>query len=81
MEAMLPPNSGERRTLADLIFAKMDSAESPQASSNPAVIQKVQQGERILHTRSARHSVLKTIIRPQKYRPSPRNRPASRSSL
>lgn len=28
MDALLPANAGERRTLADLIFAKLDDAEA-----------------------------------------------------
>lgn len=40
MSALLPPNSGERRTLADVIFAKLDNPET----STVATIQKVQQG-------------------------------------
>lgn len=40
LDALMPANAGERRTLADIIFAKIDSAEA----GNAAVIQKVQQG-------------------------------------
>lgn len=40
LDALLPKNSGERKTLADLIFAKLDSGETGGA----AVIQKVRQG-------------------------------------
>jgi hypothetical protein len=36
----LPSNSGERRTLADVIFAKLDSTEGNATTT----IQKVQQG-------------------------------------
>ncbi|KAJ8523518.1 hypothetical protein ONZ45_g95 [Pleurotus djamor] len=39
LDALLPPSSTERRTLADIIFAKLENGESP----NTAVIQKVQQ--------------------------------------
>lgn len=41
MDALLPPNSGERRTLADIIFSKIEEGETGGA----AVIQKVQQGD------------------------------------
>ena len=41
LDALLPANAGERKTLADLIFAKLDSKEF---TSNAAV-QKVYQGE------------------------------------
>lgn len=39
LDALLPANSGERKTLADLIFAKLDGAGTP----NAAVIQKTRQ--------------------------------------
>ncbi|KAJ4000521.1 Bystin-domain-containing protein [Lentinula boryana] len=39
LDTFLPHNSGERKTLADIIFAKLDS----NAHQNPAVIQKIQQ--------------------------------------
>jgi len=39
LDALLPSNAGERKTLADLIFAKLDSGEV----TNTAAIQKVQQ--------------------------------------
>ncbi|KAJ3790619.1 Bystin-domain-containing protein [Lentinula aff. detonsa] len=39
LDTFLPHNSGERKTLADIIFAKLDS----NAQQNPAVIQKIQQ--------------------------------------
>jgi essential nuclear protein 1 len=41
LDALMPANAGERRTLADIIFAKLDSVEA----GNAAVIQKVKQGE------------------------------------
>lgn len=41
LDALLPANAGERRTLADIIFAKLDSGET----ANAAVIQKAQQGD------------------------------------
>ena len=41
LDALLPANAGERKTLADLIFAKLDSKE---LTSN-AAIQKVHHGE------------------------------------
>ena len=41
LDALLPANAGERKTLADLIFAKLDNNE---VTSN-AAIQKVYQGE------------------------------------
>lgn len=40
LDALLPPSSTERRTLADIIFSKLEQGES----GNSAVIQKVQQG-------------------------------------
>lgn len=40
LDTLLPPNSGERRTLADVIFSKLESSKSGSIS----VIQKVQQG-------------------------------------
>ncbi|KAK7061360.1 Bystin-domain-containing protein [Favolaschia claudopus] len=40
LDALHPHNTGERRTLADIIFAKLESGETEQ---NPAVIQKVKQ--------------------------------------
>lgn len=40
LDALLPSNAGERRTLADIIFAKLDSGET----GNAAVIQKTHQG-------------------------------------
>ncbi|KAJ3734498.1 Bystin-domain-containing protein [Lentinula guzmanii] len=39
LDTFLPHNSGERKTLADIIFAKLDN----NAQQNPAVIQKIQQ--------------------------------------
>lgn len=42
LDALLPHNAGERKTLADIIFAKLDSNNDTQ---NAAVIQKVPQGE------------------------------------
>lgn len=40
MDALLPSNSGERRTLADIIFAKLESGET----NGVNIVQKVQQG-------------------------------------
>lgn len=40
LDALHPHNAGERRTLADIIFAKLESGET----ENAAVIKKVQQG-------------------------------------
>lgn len=40
LDALLPSNAGERRTLADIIFAKLDEDET----QNTAVIKKVHQG-------------------------------------
>jgi hypothetical protein len=40
LDTLLPANVGERRTLADIIFAKLDSGEK----SNAAIIQKAHQG-------------------------------------
>jgi hypothetical protein len=41
LDALLPSNAGERKTLADIILAKLDGGEA-----NPtAMIQKVQQGQ------------------------------------
>ena len=33
LDALLPANAGERRTLADIIFSKLDSLESGQADT------------------------------------------------
>lgn len=41
LDALLPANAGERKTLADLIFAKLDSKEL----TSSAAIQKVHPGE------------------------------------
>ncbi|KAF8743811.1 hypothetical protein AX14_000221 [Amanita brunnescens Koide BX004] len=41
LDALLPPNAGERRTLADIIFSKLTSGET----TNVAMIQKVNQGK------------------------------------
>ncbi|RDB20496.1 Uncharacterized protein C13G1.09 [Hypsizygus marmoreus] len=41
LDALLPSNSGERRTLADIIFAKLESGET--GGNNAAVIQKAHQ--------------------------------------
>ncbi|KAF9268295.1 Bystin-domain-containing protein [Marasmius fiardii PR-910] len=43
LDQLLPPNSGERRTLADIIFAKIDEHES---STNAAKIKNVQQRDK-----------------------------------
>lgn len=40
LDTLLPPNSGERRTLADVIFSKLENSK-PETMT---VIQKVQQG-------------------------------------
>jgi len=40
LDALLPANSGERRTLADIIFAKLESG----MTNGVNVMQKVQQG-------------------------------------
>lgn len=40
LDTLLPPNSGERRTLADVIFSKLENSKS----GNVTVIQKAQQG-------------------------------------
>jgi len=39
LDALLPANSAERRTLADIIFAKLDSGEV----GNAAAVQKISQ--------------------------------------
>lgn len=41
LDALLPSNAGERKTLADIIFAKLDGGEA----NSTAMIQKVQQGQ------------------------------------
>lgn len=41
LDSLLPANSGQRQTLADIIFAKLNSAESE--SQGAAVIQKMKQ--------------------------------------
>jgi hypothetical protein len=40
LDALLPANAGERRTLADIIFSKLENVEQ----SNAAIIQKSHQG-------------------------------------
>lgn len=42
LDALLPANAGKRRTLADIIFAKLDDMESGKST----VIRKVEQGPR-----------------------------------
>jgi essential nuclear protein 1 len=48
LDALLPKNAGERRTLADVIFAKLDDSDNQGA----AVIQKTRQSQqlRLLHS-------------------------------
>jgi essential nuclear protein 1 len=41
LDALLPPNAGERKTLADIIFAKLASGDG----TNAATIKNVEQGE------------------------------------
>jgi essential nuclear protein 1 len=43
LDALLPKNAGERKTLADIIFAKLESGETPGA----AVIQKARQSQHL----------------------------------
>lgn len=40
LDTLLPPNAGERKTLADIIFSKIDSGDTASA----AKIEKVHQG-------------------------------------
>lgn len=40
LDALLPANAGERRTLADIIFAKLESGETEQTTT----IQKTRRG-------------------------------------
>ena len=49
LDAMLPSNAGERRTLADIIFAKLDNLESAQVDTTQH--EQGHQGE--LHTLSS----------------------------
>lgn len=58
LDALMPSNAVERRTLADIIFAKIDSAEA----GNAAVIQKVQQGASLNHQNQGQ--TLTAIFRP-----------------
>lgn len=44
LDALLPANAGERRTLADIIFAKLESGETEEQEA--AVIQKTHRGAR-----------------------------------
>jgi len=45
LDALHPHNAGERRTLADIIFAKLDGQqEGPAGTHSVAQIQKVRQG-------------------------------------
>lgn len=50
LDALLPANTTERRTLADIIFAKLEEQEGlvVAAPSGANVIKKVQQGQMIL---------------------------------
>ena len=41
LDALLPANAGERRTLADIIFSKLDNLES----GKPVVSQEKQHGQ------------------------------------
>lgn len=56
LDALLPKNAGERKTLADIIFAKLESGETQGA----AVIQK------------ARQSVFKLSLCPDSIEDSPK---------
>ena len=47
LDAFLPANAGERKTLADLIFAKLDSGEV----TSTAAIKKVHQGRSMRRTK------------------------------
>jgi hypothetical protein len=58
LDALLPANAGERKTLADLIFAKLDSKE---LTSN-AAIQKVHQGGYFAQTSNAHLIQIGTFI-------------------
>ena len=49
LDTLLPPNSGERRTLADVIFSKLENSKT----GNVSVIQKVQQGYSSLDFRAS----------------------------
>jgi essential nuclear protein 1 len=42
LDTLLPPNAGERKTLADLIFSKLDDA--PEEDENTPPPQKAQKG-------------------------------------
>ena len=48
LDALHPHNAGERKTLADLIFAKLDAAEAGPVGGSMNEIQKVQQGKHTL---------------------------------
>ena len=48
LDRFLPANAGERKTLADLIFAKLDSGEVV----STATIRKVHQGVELIPTAS-----------------------------
>lgn len=49
LDAFLPANAGERKTLADLIFAKLDSGEVV----STAAIKKVHQGANFCDVKSS----------------------------
>ena len=51
LDAFLPANAGERKTLADLIFAKLDSGEV----TSTAAIKKVHQGRSMRRTKAFFH--------------------------
>lgn len=60
LDTLLPANAGERKTLADLIFAKLDSKE---VTSN-AAIQKVYQGEYFTKASNAQFNSDRNFYRP-----------------
>ena len=45
LDALLPSNAGERRTLADIIFAKLESGETEKST----VIQKTHRGTEMVY--------------------------------
>ena len=68
LDAMLPSNAGERRTLADIIFAKLDNLESAQVDT--AQHEQGHQGE--LHTPFLR--LIGIALSCCRLRPLPRSR-------
>lgn len=68
LDALLPANAGERKTLADLIFAKLDSKE--EVTSN-AAIQKVYQGEYLHFAKTSKVDINQIVTSIDRNAPDP----------